>query len=100
MTEYTNRELRREILKILAVVAFSSLPVSSILRSMIPSGFEGLLVEDLIKQIKYLEQKAYLKTHMAKNYITKEETLMAAITAEGMDIREGTKTDPGVENCV
>jgi hypothetical protein len=94
--KYDNRVLRRDILTTLAYVPYSSFRAKAVVEALRPTGYEDLTEISLMGQIKYLEEKGYIKSEMAKNIVTGEMVLLVTITARGIDLLEGSCRDVGV----
>jgi len=96
MPKYRNKDLRKDILVTLAYVPFSPFRIKGILNALRPTGYEDLTETSLMGQIKYLEEKNFIKAEKARNIVTEEETLLVTITTKGIDLLEGNCTDIGV----
>jgi hypothetical protein len=96
MPKYRNKDLRKDILVTLAYVPFSPFRIKAILNALRPTGYEDLTEASLMGQIKYLEEKNFIKAETARNIVTEEETLLITITTRGIDLLEGNCTDIGV----
>lgn len=98
MPKYNNNTLRRDILVTLAYVPYSSFQVRSLLNALRPTGYGDLSEVTLMGQIKYLEEKGFVKIEEAKNFITEQEVTLITITAHGVDLLEGNRCDVGVDS--
>ena len=96
MPKYSNKNLRKDILVTLAYVPYSPFRVKAIVNALRPTGYDDLTEISLMGQIKYLEEKGYIKSEPAKNIVTEEEVVLVTITAKGVDLLEGNCTDVGV----
>jgi hypothetical protein len=96
MPKYSNKNLRRDILRTLAYVPYTPFRIVAILNALRPTGYDDLTEPSLMGQIHYLEEKGYVKTESAKNFVTEEEILLVTITARGVDLLEGNCSDVGV----
>lgn len=96
MPKYSNKTIRKDILVTLAYVPFSSFQAKAIADALRPTGYEDLTDISLMGQIKYLEEKGYVKTEKARNFITEQEVIVITITADGIDLLEGNRVDVGV----
>ncbi len=96
MPKYRNRDLRKDILVTLAYVPYSPFRIKAILNALRPTGYEDLSEITLMGQIKYLEEKGFVKVEKARNIVTEEEMVLVTICAKGVDLLEGNCTDIGV----
>jgi len=99
MQKYTNKMLRREILKTIACVPFSSFRLDAVLDALKKTGFDDLNKDSLIAQIKYLEGKGFLKIEKTKHFMDGEEFVNLRIKADGIDLLEGNRSDIGVDDA-
>ncbi len=97
MARYNNKTLRKDVLITLAYVPYSSIRIKAILNALRPTGYDDLTETSLMGQIKYLEEKGYVKCQMSKNIVTEEEVLLVTILAKGVDLLEGSCSDVGIE---
>jgi hypothetical protein len=97
MSKYNLKALRRDILVTLGYVPYSPFRARAILNALRPTGYEDLTEVSLLGHIKYLEEKGYVKTGMAKNLVTEEEVMLITITAKGDDLLRGYCSDVGVQ---
>jgi hypothetical protein len=97
MPKYSNKTLRKDILITLAYVPYSPFRVKAILNALRPTGYEDLSETGLMGQVKYLEEKGYVKSEMSRNIVTEEEMLLVTITSKGIDLLEGNCTDVGID---
>jgi hypothetical protein len=97
MPKYNQKTLRRDILITLGYIPYSPFRVKAILNALRPTGYEDLVEGSLLGHIKYLEEKGYVKTGMAKNIVTEEEVILVSITAKGDDLLQGYCNDVGVQ---
>ena len=98
MPKYSLRMLRRDILVTLAYVPYSPFRLKAILNALRPTGYDDLTEPTLDAQIKYLEEKGYVKTEKSKNFVTEEEISLVTLTARGDDLLRGYgPADPGVQ---
>ena len=95
MKTYDYKCLRGAILETLCYLPFEAVRLKGLLNALRPE-FPSLAETVLKGEIKYLEQKGYVKTDTVENYINQGSTEMVTITAEGKDVKEGTRKDPGV----
>lgn len=96
MPKYDNKDLRRSILETLAYVPYFPHRTRAILNSLRPTGYPDLTDVGLWGQIKYLEEKGYVKTERSKNIVTEDEVMLVSITAKGIDLLECNCSDIGV----
>jgi len=96
MPKYSNRNLRRDILRTLNYIPLTPFRAVAILNALRPTGYDDLTISSLEGQINYLEEKGYIKKSMARNEILGEEIDLIQITAKGIDILEGSSSDVGV----
>lgn len=93
---HNNNDLRRDILITLAYIPFLAFRPLAILNALRPTGYSDLTEITLMGQIKYLEQKGFLKIDKATNVVTGEEVTLVTITPKGIDCLEGHCDDIGV----
>jgi hypothetical protein len=96
MAKYTNRSLRRDILRTLNYVPLTPFRAIAVLNALRPTGYDDLTTATLEGQINYLVEKGYIKKKTAKNEILGEEIELIQITAKGIDLLEGNCSDVGV----
>jgi hypothetical protein len=96
MPKYTNRNLRRDILRCLNYVPLTPFRAIAVLNALRPTGYDDLTLSFLEGQINYLQEKGYIKKSKAKNEILDEEIELIQITAKGIDLLEGNCMDVGV----
>ena len=96
MPKYTNRNLRRDILRTLNYVPLTPFRAVAVLNALRPTGYDDLTMPSLDGQINYLEEKGYIKKKTARNEILGEEIELIQITAKGIDLLEGNCSDVGV----
>jgi hypothetical protein len=99
MQKYTNKMLRRELLKTVACVPFSSFRLDAILEALKKTGFDDLNSASLMTQIRYLEGKGFLKVEKTRHFMNGEEFINTCITADGIDLLEGNRADIGVDDA-
>lgn len=99
MQKYTNKMLRREILKTIACVPFTSFRLDAVLDALKKTGFDDLIASSLLTQLKYLEGKGFLKIEKTRHFMNGEEFVNTAITADGIDLLEGNRSDIGVDDA-
>lgn len=95
MRTYDYLCLRGAILVTLSYLKFEKFRIIGLLYALRPE-FPSLTEATLKGEIKYLEQRGYVKTELVENYIDQGKTEMVVITADGYDIKQGTRRDPGV----
>ena len=96
-SRYNLKSLRGDILKTLSYIPYEPIRIKGLLNALRPTGYPCLTEGDLKNQLRYLEMKGLVTIVRTKNYITQEEVDVVAITDKGVDVREGTKPDPGIE---
>ena len=99
MQKYTNKSLRREILKTIACVPFSRFRMDAILEALKKTGFDDLTHDSLMAQLKYLEGKGFAKIERTKHFMNGEEFINVCIKAEGIDLLEGNRSDIGIDDA-
>lgn len=86
--------LRGQVLRTLTLFYPSPVDVSGIKSALLTRGL--IISADIVKVIHYLENKGYIKISESK--ITEiEDSNLVELTAKGVDLIEGTITDPGVD---
>ena len=96
MPKYTNRSLRRDILRCLNYVPLTPFRTVALLNALRPTGYDDLTTSFLEGQLNYLVDKGYVKKKMARNEILGDEIELIQITAKGIDLLEGNCSDVGV----
>ena len=91
--------LRREILKTIACVPFSSFRLDAVLDALKKTGFDDLTNTSLMAQIKYLEGKGFLRIERTRHFMNGEEFVNTCITADGIVLLEGNRSDIGVDDA-
>ena len=94
---YSPKSLRGDILKTLSYIPYEPIRIRGLLNALRPTGYPCLTEGDLKNQLRYLEMKGLVTINKTKNYITEEEVEIVTITDKGVDVREGTKPEPGIE---
>jgi hypothetical protein len=99
MQKYTNKMLRREILKTIGCIPFSRFRLEAVLDALKKTGFDDLNHDSLMAQFKYLEGKVFVKIEKTKHFMDGEEFINVCIKAEGIDLLEGNRSDIGIDDA-
>jgi hypothetical protein len=89
-----NRQLRGVVLRSLALFYPSPITIRSLKGALLERGLT--ITADTQKVLHYLEDKGYIRTREG-NLIEMADDELVELTAQGVDLLEGTSSDPGVD---